>query len=85
MTPKNDFEAEVIRFMARIDEHMDNQNKRCDSHAARLTDLRDRTAGLEATRNYAKGVLKTMAVGVPALGSVAWFIFEIGKFLKGVK
>lgn len=85
MTPKNDFEREVIEFMARIDEHMNNQSARCDSHAGRMTAHECRTTALEASRDYAKGVLKAVAVGVPALGSVAWFIFEIGKFLKGVK
>jgi len=89
MTPKNDFEAEVIRFMARIDEHMDNQNKRCDSHAARfvvhekrMKDTEDRASSLEATRHYAGGVLKTLGIGVPALASVVWGAFEIFKFLK---
>lgn len=85
MTPKNDFEAQVIGFMARIDEHMENQNKRCDNHAARLNDISARTADLEATRNYAKGILKAMAIGIPAFGSVAWFVYEFGAAIKSIK
>ena len=89
MTPKNDFEAEVIRFMARIDEHMDNQNRRCDAHAARMSahehrmgKHEDRTCSLENTREYAKGWLKAIGVGLPALGSIVWAIFEVIKYAK---
>ena len=85
MTPRNDFEREVIEFMSRIDEHMNNQAARCDAHSERLTGQAERLTSLEDTRAYAKGIIKAVAVGVPALGSVAWFIFEIGKFLKGMK
>lgn len=35
----NSFEREVIGFMSRIDEHMANQTRRCDSHAADITCL----------------------------------------------
>jgi len=90
MTPKNDFESEVIRFMARIDEHMENQNRRCDAHAARFVVHEKRmeknewrTTSLETSRSYAKGVLKTLGVGLPALASVLWGIFEIWKVIKG--
>ena len=79
MTPRNEFEDEVIRFMSRIDEHMDNQNRRCDGHSKRIVELEDRTSDLEATRSYAKGVLKTLAVGIPAVASVTYFGFEIWK------
>lgn len=83
MTPQNDFEREVIGFMARIDEHMDNQNKRCDAHSKNIKDLNDRATSLEGTRNYAKGALKVLAVGLPALASVVYFIFEVWKVAHG--
>ena len=86
MTPKNDFEREVIMFMARIDEHMDNQTKRCDSHAdrllaheARMDKSERRTSSLETFQS----VVKTISVGIPALVSVVWGLFEILKFIKG--
>ena len=42
---KEEFEREVIRFMGRIDEHMLNQGRRCDSHALDI-----RQANEEITR-----------------------------------
>jgi hypothetical protein len=90
MTPKNDFEREVISFMSRIDEHMENQNKRCDSHAARfvvhekrMKDTEDRASSLEASRNFALGVLKALGIGIPTLASVFWGALEIWKVIKG--
>ena len=80
-----DFEDQVLQFMARIDEKMENQSARCANHATRIEDGAVRLSSLEATREYAKGALRTVAVGAPAIGSLAWFVFEIGKFLKGAK
>lgn len=89
MTPKNDFEREVISFMSRIDEHMENQNRRCDSHSERMKahedrmgKHEDRTGSLEKSREYAKGWLKAIGVGLPALGSLAWAIFEVIKYAR---
>lgn len=53
---KEEFETEVIRFMARIDEHMKNQNKRCDSHALDIRSVKDRVTSLEDSRTFVKGV-----------------------------
>ncbi len=85
MTPRNDFEREMIEFMARVDEHMQAQTARCNSHAKDISALDDRATSLEGSRTYAKGIIKAVGVGVPAMGSVAWFIFEAAKFIKGAK
>jgi hypothetical protein len=86
MTPKNDFERDVIRFMSRIDEHMSNQTKRCNAHSDRLLahetrmDKHEtRTSSLETFSSVAK----TISVGIPALVSVIWGLFEILKFIRG--
>lgn len=49
----NSFEREVIGFMSRIDEHMANQTKRCDSHAADITCLDRRMTITEQATQYA--------------------------------
>lgn len=82
---KSDFEREVIEFMARIEQHMSDQRGRCDSHSKNIEAVEERTSSLESSRNYAKGVLKAVGVGVPAIGSITWFLFEMGKFIKELK
>ena len=79
------FEREVIKFMARIDEHMSAQTKRCDSHAKDIVDCQIDVTSLKETREYAKGALKTIAIGAPAVGSITWFILELVKNVKHMK
>jgi flagellar motor component MotA len=44
-----------------------------------------RITSLEDTRTYCRGVLKTVGIGIPALGSVAWFVLELAKSIKIIK
>lgn len=82
---RDEFEEKVIRFMARIDEHMENQNKRCDSHAADIRAVKADITDLQSSREHAKGVIKTLGIGVPAIGSAAWFIWQLVLDIKKMK
>lgn len=79
----NDFEKEQVSFMAEMREHMRNQTLRCNSHATNIKALDDRTTALETSKDYAKGALKTIGVGVPAVGSLAWCAWILFKDLRG--
>ena len=46
---------------------------------ARVKPLEDRTTSLETSRTFVRGVIKTVGVGAPAVGSIAWFCWELGK------
>jgi hypothetical protein len=76
----SDFVREQIEFMAEMREHMRNQSKRCDSHALDIVALDSRATSLELTREKTAGVLKTLSVGLPALASVVWALFEMWKY-----
>lgn len=80
MTPRNDFEAEVIRFMARIDEHMANQGNRCNSHAVDIRSTKDRVTSLENTRTFVKGMLAMGSKITVVAGAASGMIITIIKY-----
>lgn len=73
----SDFEREVVGFMARIDEHMANQNKRCDSHAADITCLDRRMTITEQATQYA-------GVDKPTIGERTEALESDRSFFSGV-
>ena len=70
---RDEFEKEVIAFMSRIDEHMENQNKRCDSHSADIRAVRADVESLQDSRTFVKGMLEmvtkfaVIAVGISGI------------------
>ena len=48
----------------------------------RIVPLEKRTTSLEDTRTFATGVAKTLGVGVPALGSFAYFFWKVREAIK---
>lgn len=48
-------------------------------------EVEPRIKSLEATRDYTRGVIKTVGVGIPAIGSIAWFVWEFIKEIKNLK
>ena len=87
MAPANDFEREVLRFMARIDEHLAIQTARCNSHALDIRAVEARTTSLEATRTYACGMVALgTKIGLAAVGisgMVYGWISAFGLDFKG--
>lgn len=77
---KDEFEKEVIAFMARIDEHMTNQNRRCDSHAADIRATRERVTSLEDTRTFIKGMLAMGTKVAVAAGGISGLILTFIKY-----
>ena len=47
--------------------------------------IEPRISSLEATRDYSRGIVKTVGVGIPALGSGSWFIWQFFKEIKNLK
>lgn len=76
---------EIERRFTTLETLQRQQQPRCDAHAKNISIISDRATSLEASREYAKGVLKAVAVGLPAFGSVAWFVYEFGAALKKMK
>ena len=76
------FEVEVVGFMSRINEHMENQTKRCDAHSRDITALDARTTLLEGYKENAVGVGKALGIGLPALCSIGYAVFELVKAIK---
>ena len=77
--------VEIERRFTALETLQKEQRPRCDAHAKNIAGLHERTTSLESSRDYAKGVLKAVAVGIPAFGSVAWFVYEFGAALKKMK
>jgi len=48
----------------------------------RIEPLEDKVTSLESTRTYAKGFIKATSIGVPAIGSIAWFFWKFGKYFE---
>lgn len=76
---------EIERRFTTLETLQRQQQPRCDAHAKNISNLSERTTSLEASRHYVKGVIKAVAVGIPAFGSVAWFVYEFGAALKKMK
>lgn len=77
--------VEIERRFTTLETLQREQRPRCDAHAKNIFSLSERATSLESSRDYAKGVLKAVAVGLPAFGSVAWFVYEFGAALKKMK
>ena len=81
----HDLKVEMSDRLARIETEAKGVNLRLTNHSERIEDISGRAESLEATREYCKGAIKAVAVGVPAFGSVAWLILEIVKTIKQAK
>lgn len=72
---QRDFSEQLSRgvdaILETVKEHERVRCTACDKHE-------ERTSSLEASRDYAKGVIKAVGIGLPAAGSVAWFMLKIG-------
>ena len=44
-----------------------------------------RIKSLEATRDFQHGIIKTVGIGVPSIGSVSWFVWQITKEIGNLK
>jgi len=81
----NKFIDDSHTFQGELREFMKNQALRCSNHAVRLTENEDAIIDLRGTREYCKGVLKTIGLGLPAVGSLAWASMELGKLINKLK
>ena len=81
----HDLKAEMSDRLARIETEAKGTNLRLANHSERIDDVSSRAESLEATREYCKGAIKAVAVGVPAFGSVAYFVLELIKSIKQAK
>lgn len=63
-----------------IKEFSDKQDKNC---IMCKKDTTDRLESLEESRTFAKGVIRTVGIGVPAIGSLSWFFFKFGGLFGG--
>lgn len=81
----HDLRVEMSDRLARIETEAKGVNLRLTNHSDRIDEVSVRTESLENTREYCKGAIKAVAVGVPAFGSLAWFILEIAKTIKQAK
>ena len=81
----HDLKVEMADRLGRIETEAKGTNLRLHNHSERIDDIATRQESLESTREYCKGAIKAVAVGVPALGSVAWFVLELIKSIKQVK
>ena len=82
MSP-DEFETKIIMFMSRIDEHMLNQDRRSDSHAAELRGVRADIKSLQDSRTFINGMLelatKTAAVALGISGVIYGWIECFGQ------
>lgn len=81
---QDNFKATMIAFMARIDEHMENQKVNCAIHADRTEKVESRVEELETYCNTARGAIKTLGIGIPTIGSIAWCVYMLFKDFGGI-
>jgi hypothetical protein len=58
-----EFERDVIMFMARIDERLDNRDDTCDARGETVKKLGDRVTSLETFRNIVVWTFKLLGYG----------------------
>lgn len=81
----HEFREDMAGRLSHIEEAAKGHDARLDNHSERIDDTAKRTTSLEASREYAKGVIKAAAVGLPAFGSLAWLVYEFGSTIKKLK
>lgn len=81
----SEMRVEIADRLGRIETEAKGVSARLTNHSERIEDLCDRATSLESSREYCKGVIKAIGIGVPAFGSLAWAMIELGKLLKGIK
>jgi hypothetical protein len=69
-----EFKDTVIGFMARIDEHMANQNARCNSHATDIKELQDASAKIPAVENNIWWIDRWVAASWGAILGIVGFL-----------
>lgn len=77
--------VEMTDRLGRIEQEAKGTNARLDNHSERIEAVVVRTTSLEASRDFAKGIIKGVGVPVAAIGSLAWMLTELGKFIKSLK
>ena len=80
-----DMRVDMADRLGRIEEAAKGHEARLTNHSERIEAVVDRTASLEASRDYAKGVIKAASVAIPAFGTLAWVVYEFGYALKKLK
>ncbi len=53
-----------------------------DSLMVHTEKIEGRVSSLESSREFARGAIKTLSVGVPVVGSISWFLFELWKSFR---
>ena len=81
----HEFREDMAGRLGRIEEAAKGHEARLTNHSERIEAVVGRTSSLEASRDYAKGVIKAVGVAVPAVGSVAWLMIELVKTIKAIK
>lgn len=77
--------GEFREFRGEIHQYVKAQDDKCRRHNTMFEAAEERMSSLELSREYAKGWIKAIGIGAPAVGSLAWAMIELGKFLKGLK
>lgn len=80
-----DLLGEFREFRGEMRQFVKDLNVRCGAHGQMIDSQNARINSLEDSREYAKGWLKATAIGLPAVGSISWFMLELGNFLKKAK
>ena len=65
-----EFERDVIMFMARIDERLDNNDDSCADHKVTTKGLSQRVSSLEDFRNIVIWTFKLAGYGAASVGTV---------------
>ena len=64
----------LIAFMARVDEHIENQKKRCNSHAKDIKELQDASAKIPAVENNIWWIDRWVAASWGAILGIVGFL-----------
>lgn len=73
-----EFKESVIAYMARHDEHMANQSKRCNSHAEDIVALQEDIKDLPKVKNDVWWIDRWLAASWAAILSVIGFLAYAG-------
>ena len=73
------FKIEIAKFMSRIDQRNIDKDIAHAVTEELAVDHEERITSLETTRTQ----IKTIGLGIPAFGSLAWACFKLGQLFKG--
>ena len=69
--------------LTKLETQREDQKPRCETHSNDIRALAIRQEGTESIINKAIGGLKVASVGIPAFGSIAYFVMKLAKFAQG--